>query len=200
LSTYTPQATHSLLVELGSQLGGITPISRRISGIMTYRGMWQTVPLLASNPDYDLVYAHLSVPHGPDLFEPRSGGLTWMNFSKIGYFGNLILADRLLGNIRRAMEDTGEWQRSAVLITADHEWRHVRLYDNLRVRKIPFLLKMPGQNEPVVYEPSFSPMTVTKDLLLAVLSGTVTDAAAVVDWLNKTIAAAPVKPQENPIN
>ena len=61
---------------------------------------------------------------------------------------------------------------------------NVYLYDNERVRRIPFLVKMPYQSEEVVYNKTFSPMLVTKDLLLELLSGTIRDPQAAVKFLD----------------
>ena len=77
----------------------------------------------------------------------------------------------------------GLWDQTAVLLTSDHEWRHAYLYDNRRVRKIPFLLKMPGQENQLEFTPSFAPMRVTKDLLLGILGRDLTTPEAVAGWL-----------------
>jgi len=82
------------------------------------------------------------------------------------------------------METEKLWDETVILITSDHEWRHVYLYDNIRVRKVPFLIKMGNQHEMIVYDESFSPMLITKDFLLEILSNRLKDADAVVRWLN----------------
>jgi hypothetical protein len=134
-----------------------------------------------------LIYIHASVPHGPNIYDEHSKAFTVFNISKYGYFSNLALADRFLGELRRAMEEANLWEQTTILITSDHEWRFPYLYDGKRVRKVPFLLKMQSQNEQLVYEAPFYPMLVAKDLLLQLLRGHLCNPRAVVDWLEKRI-------------
>ena len=184
LNTYAPQASTSVLQEMTSQLKGITPVSRRLNAISTYNDMLDTSSKVVEDPRYDFVYIHASVPHGPDIYNSLKKDFTVFNLAKAGYFDNLLLADKFLGEIRKHMEDANLWDSSVVLITSDHEWRHVYLYDNRRVRKIPFLLKMPGQKVEVTYNKSMSPMLVTKNLLLEIFDGNLHDPRAVLSWLN----------------
>ena len=187
LNTFSPQTTNSLAAEMFSQIRGVTPLYRRINGISIYKNILRTAVEAASNSEYDVVYVHASVPHGPDIFDAQSRKFTLFNLSKVGYFENLMLADQFLGTLRRSMEESELWEKTTILITSDHEWRHVYLYDNNRVRKVPFLLKMSYQKTPFVYEPAFSPMTVSKDLLLEILAGNLTDSPAVVEWLGARV-------------
>ena len=110
-----------------------------------------------------------------------------MNTSKDGYFDNLVLADRLLGTIRLHMEQAGLWDSTVVLLTSDHEWRHVYLYDHQRVRKIPFLLKMRGQRLPIDIRSRFAPMRVTKDLLMEIQTGSLESSSEVASWLESRV-------------
>ena len=87
------------------------------------------------------------------------------------------------------MEQAGLWDSTVVFLTSDHEWRHVYLYDNRRVRKIPFVLKMPGQKVQFEFSPSFAPMRVTKDLLLGILDRDLVTPEAVGKWLQSQIKA-----------
>ncbi len=189
VNTYSPYATASVLEEAWSQLLGITPVFRRINAIKTYTHGRGQIQLAAADPAFDLVFFHASVPHGPNIWDPESQNFTLFNTSKDGYFGNLLLADRLLGAVRRSMEQARLWDDTVVLLTSDHEWRHAYLYDNRRVRKIPFLLKMPGQKVQFEFAPSFAPMQVTKDLLLRILGRDLVTPEAVAQWLQLRINA-----------
>lgn len=185
VNTYTPQATTSVPTEMGSQLRGITPFFRRTNAIATYRGILGDTLKVVGDSEYDLIYIHASVPHGPNIYDEHSNTFSVLNISKHGYFGNLTLADHFLGELRRAMEEAKLWDQTTILITSDHEWRFPYLYDGKRVRKVPFLLKMQSQNEQLIYETSFYPTLVAKDLLLQVLTGHLSNPRAVVDWLTK---------------
>jgi hypothetical protein len=123
---------------------GITPISGRVNGVVTYEKMLTQAKSLVTDTKNQFIYVHASVPHGPDIFDRTADSLTYLNTSKVGYFDNLVLADRFMGEIKSAMKKAGLWETATVLITSDHEWRHVRLYDGKRLRKLPYLLKMPN--------------------------------------------------------
>ncbi len=158
INTYAIQATTSVVHEMVSHLTGITPVFRRINGVQTYKHFMERAPHVVANPTYDLVYIHASVPHGPDIYDERTQDLTLFNTSKTGCFGNLVLADRLFGELRRALEQAGLWDSTAIVLTADHEWRFTEQYDGLRTRKLPFLVKMPGQNSLLEIDTPFAPM------------------------------------------
>jgi hypothetical protein len=171
INTYATQATNSLVREMYSQLTGITPVFRRINGVRTYEYFLEHAPQMAADPRYDFIYIHAPVPHGPDIYNERTGELTLLNTSKTGYFGNLILADRLFGKLRRSLEQANLWDSTAILLTADHEWRFSEQYDGLRTRKLPFLIKMPHQKSLIEVDTSFAPMQITKDMILDIMSG-----------------------------
>ncbi|HYH19878.1 MAG TPA: hypothetical protein VD995_14785 [Azospirillum sp.] len=183
MNTYAPESGHSLAAEALSQLVGITPFSRRFNAIHTYKAAEKEILRLVANNAVDIVYVHAPVPHGPNIWDAKTDGFTIFNTTKDGYFDNLVLADRLLGRIRGAMERADLWDRSVVLLTSDHEWRHSYLYDNRRIPKIPFLLKMPGQETALEFSAEFSPMRVTKDLLLRLQSQQLTTPEEVAYWI-----------------
>jgi len=185
VNTYTPQATASVPTEMWSQLKGITPFFRRTNAIATYRGILRDTLRVVVDPEYDLIYIHASVPHGPNIYDEHSNGFSVLNISKRGYFSNLALADIFLGTLRRAMEEANLWEQTTILITSDHEWRFPYLYDGIRVRKVPFMLKMQSQNKQLVYETPFYATLVAKDLLLQVLTGNLNDPKEVINWLTK---------------
>ena len=187
LNTYTPQVSSSLSKEWASQISGISPFSGRNNAISTYKGMLKAALEISVDSHYDVLYIHASVPHGPDVYFRDSGSFSVVNISKVGYFDNLVLADQFFGRLKRSMKSANLWDTTTVLVTSDHEWRHVHLYDDKRVRKVPFLIKMAHQDQGVVYEKAFSPMLVTKDLLLQILSGTLSDTQSVVNWLDHQI-------------
>ena len=121
---------------------------------------------------------------------PGRKAFTLINTSRDGYFDNLKLADHLLGDIRREMERQNVWDSSTVLLTSDHEWRHVYLFDNQRVRKIPFVLKMAGQQDALDFKDPFAPMRLTKDLLLQIHAGAISTPSDVGEWIHVRSADA----------
>jgi hypothetical protein len=191
LNTFTPVASHSLIIEMWSQVLGVTPLFRRINAIITYLAISNEISLAVADPHHDLVYLHASVPHGPNIWDSKTQSFTLFNTSKEGYFENLILADKLLGQIRGSLEQADLWDRSVVLLTSDHEWRHTYLYDNQRTKKIPFVLKMPDQDTPFDFALDFVPMRITKDLLLRIQLGQITTSVDVASWLEGSLPTPP---------
>ncbi|MCP4316532.1 MAG: sulfatase-like hydrolase/transferase [Hyphomicrobiales bacterium] len=185
ITSYTPVATSNLGQEIWSQISGTTPLLRRANAIRIHRESKKQIRALAADPRYDLIYMHAMVPHGPNIWNSETNRFTVLNISRTGYFDNLILADTLLRDIRSSMEQAGLWDDTAVLVTSDHEWRYAKLYDDRRTPKLPFLLKMPGQNVPLEYDETFAPMRVTKDLILAIMAGRLSTASGAADWLRR---------------
>ena len=112
------------------------------------------------------------------------------------YIDNLRLVDRTMAELRRAMEATGTWDRTTVLVTSDHWWRHELWrqagelareevpFASKVDHRVPFILKLAGQREAVTYEPAFNTVAI-HDLILAILGGEVHDAADAIAWLDQ---------------
>jgi hypothetical protein len=77
-------------------------------------------------------------------------------------------------------------------VSADHSWRASAEYDGRRDFRVPFLVKAPGPNQPVVYSPAINTL-LTHDLILAILRSELTNQQQVVPWLDShpTVRAPP---------
>jgi hypothetical protein len=138
---------------------------------------------LVTNATYGLVFLHLPVPHKPGIYLPDKDRFTIFGMSRVtGYFNNLILADRYLGKLRRAMEASGEWDKTWVILSSDHSWRESRAYDGQRDKRVPFLLKAPGQSGSTTYSSPFNTV-VTRDFILAIFRGEISGCDSAVAWL-----------------
>ena len=73
------------------------------------------------DPSIGLALIHLPIPHPVGIFSRTSGSLTTDRHA--GYLDNVALVDRTLGELQKAMARSGLWDRTAVLVTADHGWR-----------------------------------------------------------------------------
>jgi hypothetical protein len=157
---------------------------RRQLYINIYRASVDQAVSLSANPAYGLMLFHLPMPHRPGVYLPKQDRYTILGMPKIaGYFNNLVLADRSLGKIRRAMEASGEWDKSWIILSTDHSWRESRLYDGIRDMRVPFFIKAPGRGEALVY-PSRLNTVLTHDFILAALRGEVTNGAGARGWLD----------------
>lgn len=117
--------------------------------------------------------------------------------STIDYLDNLALVDRTLGELRAELENAGLWDRTSVLITADHGFRPdmwrgrygwtqnmERISAKGASPLVPFILKLAGKQDHVVVDRSFSNI-VSTDLAMAVLSGQISTASQAADWIER---------------
>jgi hypothetical protein len=137
----------------------------------------------ATNSAYALTLLHFPFPHGPTIYDPAQQRLlvSLRSFPK-GYFDNLQLTDRVLGQVRVAMEQAGQWDKTWVLVSSDHCWRKAAAHDGRTDYRVPFILKPPGPAAAKLYEPLLNTV-VTKELILAILRGQVRDLPAATTWL-----------------
>jgi hypothetical protein len=81
------------------------------------------------------------------------------------------------------MEAAGEWDKTWVIVSADHSWRTSKPYDGKRDLRVPFMVKPPGTSLPETYSSQFNTV-LTHDLILAILRGEITNEQNVVNWLD----------------
>lgn len=156
-----------------------------------YRRILDAALAVAADPEIELVFIHLPVPHLPPIYDRAAG--RFEPGPGADYFDNLVLADRTLATLRDAMERAGVWDSTAVLVTSDHPQRipvrsvhgdvgraeHERyLAEHGRV---PFLLKMPGQTRGTVVDAPFSAL-VAHEIVLRLLNGHATP-GQVAGWI-----------------
>ena len=132
-----------------------------------------------------MVFLHFPIPHPPYIYNSRTGRLDLANSPVHGYIDALALADRTLGQLRRSMESAGVWDRTAVLISADHGYRADRSVDGGPIADhwVPFLLKLPGQHAAYQYQ-SLLETVRSADLLLDILEGRIATPSQVADSLD----------------
>ncbi len=140
---------------------------------------------LAADARFGLTLCHLPVPHYPGIYDRRKNKLTTATLGTAeGYLGNLVLADQALGLLRKTMEQSGTWDTSTILVSSDHWWREAGSLDGKMERHVPFILKMPGNHQPITYSPEFNTV-LTHDLILAVLRREITNHTDAVRWLDQ---------------
>jgi phosphoglycerol transferase MdoB-like AlkP superfamily enzyme len=136
-----------------------------------------------------------------------SGQLT--NSSRSSYLDNLALTDHAFGDLRRAMEASGVWDRSTVIVTADHWWRSDFwatgadwTTEEQQVagrhppdQRVPFMVKFPQGDNSLVYDRPFNTV-ITRQVIMAILTGQLRSGAELARWLN-THAVGTVNPTWN---
>jgi len=165
--------------------------------LLAYRSIMTNAKTLAVDRTLGLVLLHYPVPHPPGIYDRRRD-----EFSiepGVNYLDNLQLADRTMGELRQAMEEAGLWDKTIVLVTADHGWRpeiwktredwtpeEAALMASVPTpdHRVPYLLKLAGQNHAHPYHQPFNTV-VTHDLLLALLRGELASVDSVAEWLDQ---------------
>jgi arylsulfatase A-like enzyme len=162
---------------------------------------------ISTDPAVNLALVHLPIPHPPGFYDRATGQVSARE--RNSYLDSLALTDRSLGELRRAMEEAGLWERTAVLVTGDHWWRareqwlpqggpatmnwHAEddtIVPPTNEYRVPFILKMPGRARGVEYGPAFNTV-LSHDLLLSILRGETNTPEDVAGWLDRHRAGGP---------
>lgn len=139
---------------------------------------------LSTNPQLHMVFVHYPYPHLPNVFNIKRNNIELMSLDPRNYFGNLVLADRTLGQVRKSMEQNGVWDRTMVIVTSDHWLRVAKDFDGKEDHRVPFMVKLPGQTSGYVYRKKFNTI-VTKSLVLAFFNKDFSDVTGLSSWLDK---------------
>jgi hypothetical protein len=139
-----------------------------------------------ANPAFDLVFLHYPVPHAPHPYDRVKQTFTRSNSGFEGYSDSLALADLLLGELRSEMTRLHRWDNATILVTSDHPYRESRHLDGKSDPRVPFLLKFPGQNTPVVYTRPLQTL-ITRDLLNSVFRGELSSPQDAIDWFHRPL-------------
>lgn len=179
---------------------GRSYMNRRLH-IARLRSELQESDRMLRNTKLNFVLLHFSIPHPPGIWDPKRQTFTTSDQSN--YIDNLALSDYVLGKIRETLVQTGDWDRSTILVSADHPFRPtswlaidpgvpppqaapshemLRLTHRVWHPYIPFLLKLPGENTGIEYHREFNSV-LSANLLLAALKGDIRTTAQAVQWL-----------------
>ena len=163
--------------------------------IATYQNLLRDALGILGRNDLGVIFIHFPIPHPPYFYDPGKADFSLSNNRYSGYIDNLVLVDRTLAEVRRYMEKSGTWDKSHIIITSDHWWRRSAKYDGKADHRIPFLVKLAGQEETIDYQPAFNTLLI-HDLILALLQGQIAQPKRVVEWIHKN--GQPLIPVEVP--
>lgn len=137
---------------------------------------------LKTDQSRGFAFMHYPVPHSPNIYNRYTLEFGPNRNVKEGYLDNLALVDVLLGKIRRAMEESGNWDKSLVVVSSDH---HLRLdaYDGfINERRVPFIVKLPHQSKGLIVNSRFETVR-TRDLILEIVDGKLKTPEDVRYWI-----------------
>lgn len=197
--TMKQQATDVLITTPGINRLGIDPreVNRteREEEVRDFLAILNRGQRHAADPAIGLVLVHLPVPHPLGIWDRKRN--EFKTTGESSYLDNLELTDRALGELRQAMESAGLWDSSTVVVSSDHWWRaevwsrldsvtleEAAVAPTVPDHRVPFLVKLAGQNAPLAYQPEMNAV-LTRDLLLAVLRGEVRTPEQAAAWLDQ---------------
>ena len=169
-----------------AELARLTPIGRRIAAVRVYKSLLAHTTAAAGNPAVDFLFAHVSVPHGPNIWEPNEHRFDYLRLQRDAYFDNVVLADNFLAAVRSEMERAGLWDQTLVLVTSDHGWRHTDLIGEKRDRHIPLLIKAPDQHSRIDIEATLAASS-ARAVIRAAFRGGPRDPAELVLLLDRVV-------------
>jgi hypothetical protein len=145
----------------------------------------------AGDGRFGLVLLHLPIPRLPGIYDRATRSLTTWNFSGPGgeYFDNLVLADRVVAEVRRSVERGALGDRTWIVVSSAEWWREASGYDGQVDHRVPFLVRPPDGGRPRHVDGPFNTLA-AHDLVLAILRGSIRDTGDAATWL----AGNPVAP------
>lgn len=168
----------------------------RVEHLDEFEDLYSHALAAIRSPYLRFTVVHLPVPHLPALYDRHTGALDATG--KGNYFDNLVLADKVLADVRLALEGAGLWDRTAVLVTSDHPLR-VSILQSFRDGSaaeerratgdtersyIPFILRLPQETGRAEFTDEFD-STVAGDLAVATVKGMLTSYSGVAAELKR---------------
>lgn len=116
-----------------------------VAGLNLDRVHAGALKLLAATPPRSFSFVHYPIPHSPVAVPDRGSAAADADAGPADqYYAMIKVVDREIGEIRAALEASGQWDDSLVIITTDHA---VRIVDGpeTAICHIPVFIKLPGQ-------------------------------------------------------
>ena len=178
----------TLLQSMRNELMTLAPWNAREQYILRYRDIIANAEAMLRDSTLDLVFVHIPVPHLPPIYDRTTRNFTLTNYPYSGYLDNLALADRTLGELRRTIEATGNWPRTAVVVTSDHWFRDAARIDGKTDHRVPLIVKLGSRSERSTYAKPINTVVI-HDLVLTLLCGGIHTTKQLSNWLDQRVAA-----------
>lgn len=149
-----------------------------------YREYMARASTAVADSDTGFVFLHVPVPHAPHAYDRKTGLFDKKNAPLSGYVDSLSLMDRTLAELRQDMEAHGLWENTTLIISADHPYREARGIDGKFDYRVPFLVKLAGQETAGVLKDRLNTI-VTAQFVLGILDRTITEPSDALRWLQE---------------
>jgi len=139
---------------------------------------------ILDNQALGFLFLHIPFPHPWYPYSRFTGRFDFHGPPGDGYINSLALTDKILADVRQQMERNGSWDKSVVVLSADHPFAESVAVDGKSDPRVPFLLKLPGKPAPAVFTGRLNTI-VTANLLVNVVEGKIATTEQASAWLRE---------------
>jgi len=147
-----------------------------------YLAMGDGIRTAVTDPGLELVLVHWNIPGDLYLYDHIRQAHTMANEETKNYVGNLALVDRLLGNVLDAIKVSPARARTTLIVSSDHHWPQSLDYDGIVDKRVPFIVRFPGQSDGVAFTQRLATI-LTTGIVRDILDGKVDSPAALATLL-----------------
>lgn len=173
--------SRSMTDALISQWRTLSPFWRRIVYAEAFQQSRDTAVRIANDPKYDFVAIHFPLPHMPAIFDSQTRTIKPTGIG-LTYFDNIAASDQALQAIMDAMKASGEWDRTAFLVTSSYGWEGMRRGRKPEPGASTMIVKFPHQLAPAAFDGRIS-ATRIKQTISEILSCEVKNVAQLINGL-----------------
>ncbi len=156
-----------------------------------YRQIHRAAMQYALSPSVGFLMVHYPIPHPYGIYDRTAEKLAASGH--LTYLDNLALVDDTLGELRSGLEKAGLWDRTSLIVSADHplrRWDRSLIGMNLtigpRLHRVPFIIKLAGQNTGLEYAPRLNTV-ITKSLIHAISAREISTLDGLSSWLTASM-------------
>jgi hypothetical protein len=173
--------SRSIMDALINQWRTLSPYWRRMIYAKAFQQSRNTAVRIANDPRYDFVAIHFPLPHLPAIFDSRTGTIEPTGIG-LTYYDNVAASDQVLQSVMDAMKSSGEWDRTAFLVSSSYGWEGVRNGRKPEPGASTLIVKFPYQSAPAAFDGQIS-ATRIKQTISDILSCDVKTVAQMIDGL-----------------
>ncbi|MCX6927860.1 MAG: sulfatase-like hydrolase/transferase [Verrucomicrobia bacterium] len=168
------------------------PRDRSMTSRDNYAEMQAAALAAVADPSIDFILLHYGIPHTPGIYDPTEHRLSAMlRPNTAGYYGNLALADRTLGELLISVAKAGLRVSTAFILTSDHWWRLAPWHEKEPDYRVPLVIR--ARNDGPAARVAAPLCTVNlPGLVSKMIEGAAFDNAGVVGWLEQKHGPVPV--------
>lgn len=143
----------------------------------------ETVIEKVLDPRWSFVFMHQRMPHDPFIYDIKNKKYAVMPESDpLAYWGNLVALDRIIGEMRKRLEQAGLWDEMTIVLSSDHSYKGAsKHYREDPKNRVPLLVKLPGQKHRVEFVEPVNAIAL-RGMLESIFAGRVRAPEQLIDY------------------